>query len=173
MPSTYELIKGETIGSAAASYTFTAIPSTYTDLVVRISARGSDNAYDNDVMYITFNGTGGTAYSVTRLYANGASAFSNRSLSQAQIDEGGGVSGGLATSNTFSSFEMYVPNYTGTTQKPISIISLYENNGTTARMFADAALVNITSAFTSITLDLLVGNFVSGSSFYLYGISKS
>jgi hypothetical protein len=44
MPSTYTLIKGETIGSSAASYTFTAIPSTFTDLVLRISVRSTSGA---------------------------------------------------------------------------------------------------------------------------------
>ena len=47
MPSTYTLISSNVLASSAASVTFSAIPSTYTDLVVRASIR-SDATSDAD-----------------------------------------------------------------------------------------------------------------------------
>jgi hypothetical protein len=44
MANTYTLIASNTLGASAASVTFSAIPSTYTDLVVRYSAASCDAA---------------------------------------------------------------------------------------------------------------------------------
>ena len=52
MPATYTLIASNTLSSAAASVTFSAIPATYTDLVLRYSAR-SDGASVDD--YFSLN----------------------------------------------------------------------------------------------------------------------
>ena len=44
MATTYTLISSVTVGSGgAASIEFTSIPSTYTDLVLKLSARSSRN----------------------------------------------------------------------------------------------------------------------------------
>ena len=66
MPNTYELIKGETLTGSAASYTFSAIPSTFSDLVLKVSARTDVNA--NDQIILQINSDTGTNYSKTRLY---------------------------------------------------------------------------------------------------------
>ena len=45
MTATYELISTVTVSSAtAASMEFTSIPATYDDLVLKLSARGSDSS---------------------------------------------------------------------------------------------------------------------------------
>ncbi len=56
-------------GSSAASVTFSAIPSTYTDLVVRVSARnaGTANAYPS-IMRVRLNSDTSSLYSSTYLY---------------------------------------------------------------------------------------------------------
>ena len=54
MATTYTLITSQTLASSAASVTFSSIPSTYTDLVLRVSAR-TDNAAVSDGFYVGLN----------------------------------------------------------------------------------------------------------------------
>ena len=174
MPSTYTLIKGETIASSAASYTFTAIPSTFTDLVVRTSTRGSQvNANTN--MYIQFNGNTSAVYSWTYLDGTGTSASSSRLSGDTQL-RANKTTADNATANTFSSYELYLPSYTANQNKQISTINAQENN-TTANgdwyIDARANLFSSTTAISSVTFSLASGNFMAGSSFYLYGIKNS
>ena len=175
MPSSRFLISSQTLGSAAASVTFSSIPATYTDLVVKWSAR-SAQANATTRININLNGVSGTSYSFTKLQATGTSA------SSAQVGSfdkwwGEYVSADNATANTFGSGELYLPNYLSTVNKPASFFSVAENNTTVNGdwyVSALASLATITSAVTQIAFALNTGdNFMSGSSFYLYGISST
>jgi hypothetical protein len=171
MPSTYTLIKGETLASSAASYTFTAIPSTYTDLVLRVSSR-VDVAGIADFVNIIFSSDSGSKYSRTFLAGDGSSATSGRN--SANTVGGRFYSNATSTtSNTFSTTEIYIPAYLVSQNKPYSIITMSETNATAADMLAVASLFSSTAAITSIALTPASGNFVTGSSFYLYGIKNS
>jgi hypothetical protein len=175
MPSTYTLIKGETLASSAASYTFTAIPSTFTDLVLRYSAR-HNNAFSISQVLITFNGDTAANYSETVVYGTSTAAASGRQSGMSAIDFNY-VDADSATANTFSSNELYIPNYTISANKPMSWAGVTENNATTnnsAVIVANASLWRNTATISSITLTAAASrNFLTGSSFYLYGISKS
>ena len=73
---TYTPIATQTLGSAAASVTFSSIPGTYTDLVLRISARMSVSGPDNiNVKINSFI----NSHSYTELYANSGTVASARS----------------------------------------------------------------------------------------------
>ncbi len=166
MPSTYTLISSNVLSSTAASVTFSAIPSTYTDLVLRWSVNTS--SLQDGTIY--FNGTLGTTnYSRTFLAGNGATASSGRASNREAIDMD---YIGSATANTFASGEMYLPNYAGSVNKPLSTISALEANSTTAYLRANAGLARVTAAVTSLTI-AAAGTFSSGSSFYLYGVKNS
>ena len=176
MPSpTYTLIKGETLTSAASSYTFSAIPSTFTDLVLRWSAR-SAQANATTRININLNGVSGTSYSFTKLQGTGTTA-SSANVSGFDKWWGEYVSANNATSNTFGSGELYLPNYLSTVNKQASFFSVAENN-TSANgdwyVSALASLSTINSAITSVALTLNTGdNFMAQTSFYLYGVKKS
>jgi len=75
MANTYTLIESQVLGSSAASVTFSAIPATYTDLVLRYSAR-HNNAFSISQVLITFNGDTAANYSETVVYGNSVSAAS-------------------------------------------------------------------------------------------------
>ena len=167
---TYTLIASNTLSTSAASVTFSAIPSTFTDLVIRCAGR-SDSSFSAMLdIYVSFNGATAT-YSRTVLRAFGSSADSSRGSGSANWTLSG-VSGTPATANTFGDVELYIPSYTANQNKPIGVVSNIENNSATVnRINAIAGLVNITAAVTSIRLET-DGNFVAGSSFYLYGIKK-
>ena len=169
MPSTYTLISSNVLSSAAASVTFSAIPSTYTDLVVRWSGRG-DGAGS---YYITFNGTGGTSYSHTRITGSGSAASSGQASNAAFIQYVASLEDSSYTANTFDSNEIYVPNYTTSNNKPTGGGGTMENNATSSFMNATAGLFRSSAAITSLTIAAQSGNLVSGSSFYLDGIKNS
>ena len=168
--ATYTLISSNVLTTTAASVTFSAIPATYTDLVVRVSAR-SDRANTQDDIRITFNSTT-TNYSYTYLRGNGSAVVSS-SVNSDPWTWFGNIDAANATSGTFSNGELYIPSYTVSQNKPASAIMAMEDNATTAFMTANANLWRNTAAISSINFALGFGNFVSGSSFYLYGISNA
>ena len=174
MPATYQLISSNTLSSAAASVTFSSIPATYTDLVLRLSARSS-NAGRNDVVNMEFNANSSALYSTTILYGQGGGSFGSLRNSNATYTRiGYYISGDTTTSSTFGSQEFYIPNYTASQNKAISGFGVSENNATVQDLAVTAGLFRDTTAISSIKLTLLTGpNFMSGSSFFLYGIKNS
>ena len=169
MASTYTLISSQVLGSAAASVTFSSIPSTYKDLVLRVSAR-DDSTFENQVLDIKFNGTT-TGYSYTYVGNSGGTAVSG-GVSGSSLWRNYNINGGGATANAFGSSEIYIPSYTASQNKPMSSFSVVESNDTTANMGAEAGLWRNTAAITSIAIYASNGayNWVTNSSFYLYGI---
>jgi hypothetical protein len=172
--ATYTLISSQVLGSSAASVTFSSIPTTYTDLVVKASARG-DVAAVLGAMKINFNSDTATNYSYTQLLGNSSAATSTHATS-ATADTIINIDDASATTSTFGSFEIYIPSYNSTAAKPYFDIDVTENNlGTAgaADIQANAHLYRGTSGITSIVLTPSSGNFVTNSSFYLYGISNA
>jgi hypothetical protein len=171
MPSSRRLISSQVLGTAAATVTFSGIPSGYTDLVVRTSTRGSQ-ANANTNMFIKFNGDSSALYSWTYLQATGTSASSAQLSGDTQLRAEKTTSDN-ATANTFSSYELYIPSYTVSQSKPMSSINAQENN-TTANgdwyVDARANLYRSNTAISSVAFSLASGNFMIGSSFYLYGL---
>ena len=171
MANTYTLIASNTLSLSAASVTFSSIPGTYTDLVLKISARSDSSA---SAVGITYNSNTGTTHSRTLLFGNGTSALSinETGLTYVSLSYTGNPS--TYTTSTFSNTEVYVPNYAGSTNKVASVFSTTENNSTTSFIGASAGLWQNTSAITQMVIAFPGGsNFVSGSSFWLYGIKKN
>lgn len=175
MASTYTLISSNVLGSNTASVTFSSIPSTYTDLVLRGSVRGADAGGSNTIEYTKLQIVANSAstWSRTQLYGNGASAISLRETTDGVWVPIGSTQNETTTSNTFASFEYYIPNYTSTTNKQISAFGVSEQNGTTAFATVGAHLFQTSNAISSLTIYSNYGNNAAGSSFYLYGIKNS
>lgn len=171
MPSSRILIASNTLSSSATSVTFSSIPATYTDLVLRITSRETAAL---GYIQLRFNGLSTTLYSRTFLTGDGSAAASSNSSGADGIlaiyDEDSGY-----TASTFNSMEIYIPSYTASQNKPLSIYGVSETNAATAKMAATAALWRSTAAISSISLSKVSAtyNFVSGSSFFLYGIKNS
>ena len=129
MANTYILIASSTVGAGgASSIDFTSIPSTYTDLVVKLSLRTA-SGLATEQLFMKFNGSS-SSYSNKQLYGDGSSATS-AALSTSAIDIIN-INTGAATSNTFSSTDVYIPNYAGSNYKSTSADSVTENNATGA-----------------------------------------
>ena len=170
MPNTYTLIEAKTLASNTASVSFTSIPSTYTDLMLLISARTIRATYSDDSAAITFNGST-TSYSSKFIEGNGASASSY---------SGGSTNvslylpaDGAATANTFGNLSIYIPNYAGSAYKSFSSDVVMETNATTAYMTLTAGLWSNTAAINQITVTGVFANLKTNSTFYLYGIKNS
>jgi hypothetical protein len=171
MPTTYQLISSNTLSSSTASITFSSIPATYTDLVINISAQadGASNAFDN--ITLTFNGTGTTNQSSTRLTGNGSTVASSRGTNQGIIMPNVMPQTGV-TGSPWANVEVYIPSYTVAQNKPLSTFGASEGNDVTTWTAATAGLFSDTTTISSIVLTGST-NFKSGSSFYLYGIKSS
>ena len=167
MANTMTLISSVTVGSGgAATISFSSIPATYTDLIVKLSGRF--DAGQNKV-FISFNGSTANL-SFRSLLGTGSSALSQSgSTGEALLGDNSGF-----TANTFSNSEMYIPNYAGSNYKSVSADAVSENNGTLAYAFSYATLWSNTAAITSITLTPDTGaNFTQYSTAYLYGVKNA
>ena len=164
MATTYTLIASNTLSSSAASVTFSSIPATYTDLVVKFSVRTTDN----DTMLIGLNNVT-TSFSSRVLEGNGASAASYSNSSSGRYI-GYPI---ITTTSTFANGEIYIPSYTASQNKPFSAFTAAEANATTAYITAVADLWSNTSAINEVKFTTSTYSFVSGSSFFLYGIKNS
>jgi hypothetical protein len=162
--STYTPIATTTLGSTAASYTFSSIPSTYTDLILVV--RAALNAAGD--IYVQFNGDTATNYSITTLYGTGSAAGSTRFSSQTQalIAYYGNLTSTLGNTNQI----MQVQNYANsTTYKTF----LSRGNNAGSGLDANVGLWRSTSAINSIKLNNSASTFSVGSTFTLYGIAAA
>jgi hypothetical protein len=172
MATTFTKIAAVSVGVlGAATIDFTSIPSTYTDLCLKVSLRDNEAA-DATNIKITFNGST-TGYSERALRGTGSVAASfNATNPYVSIIY---MNSATSTSSTFGNTEFYFPNYAGSNAKSFSVDSVTENNGTFALATLNAALWNNSSAITSILLkpEGAITVFQQYSTATLYGINKS
>ena len=162
---TYEPIASITLGAATTSATFSAIPQTYTDLVVVINASMVSNASTNNY-YVTYNSDAGTNYSTTYAGGTGSSTSSGRASSQTRLDIA------YQPSTAIGQIIFQMQNYSNTTTFKSSISR--SSNATSNITFMYAGLWRSTAAITSISITTgVANNIVSGSTFNLYGIKAA
>ena len=164
--STYTPIATTTLGGSAASYTFSSIPSTYTDLVIVVSAILVSGGLD---LGIRFNGDTGTNYSATILTGNGTSASSTRETSQTRglLDYNGTPS----TTAGAHTLLVNVMNYANSTTYKTAIA---RSNNAAGGTDANVVLWRSTSAINSLTiLSTNVNNIATGSTLTLYGLAAA
>lgn len=174
MAPTYISIASTTLSSSAASVTFSNIPATYTDLLVRVSTRSDRTSVIGQELRMRFNNSSVSEYGHTALWATGGTVTTDIQANQGEIRKMRQVTTADNTANTFGTTEIYIPNYLSSTNKPIGSFGADENNtssdptiGVTAGLWVNTAAIN------RIDFILQVGNFVSGSTFHLYGIKNS
>lgn len=171
MATTFIKIASVTVGSGGSStLSFTSIPSTYTDLCLKLSLR--DTATGASVYGFSIvlnNDLTGARYSGRYLLGNGSAASSATNTDYALSYT---YDGGAATSNTFANSEIYFPNYAGSNQKSYSVDSVTEDNATAAYASLHARLYNQTTAISQVDV-YSSGTFAQYSTATLYGIKNS
>lgn len=173
MPTGYTLITSNTVGATSvATVSFSSIPSTYTDLIVKTSIRSTRAAAD-DAFYIYFNtDTTAANYKLRLFYGTGSSVLNYNASTYNDLT--GWINGDGSTLSTFGNGEFYVPNYTSSNAKSVSYDTVGENNASNASMGFTASSWSGTAAINKITIGSANGaNFMQYSSFYLYGIKNS
>jgi hypothetical protein len=171
--ATYTLISSNVLTSSAASVTFSSIPATFTDLVLRASVR-SDAAATVKETEIIFNADTATNYSFTNVLGLGSNGEASQQFGTLAYGWTGKIAAASSTSDTFANVEIYIPSYTASQNKQISSNNINENNNSIVEATAAVAVLwRNNAAITSILFYPRASNFVSGSSFYLYGISNA
>ena len=158
-----------TIGAGgAAAFAFTNIPQNYTDLLIRVSARGTYSGV-NDQLAISFNGST-SSYAYKQLYGIGSGGVGSQGGSTYPDSY---IAGGTSTSNTFGNTELYISNYSSSIRKAVLIDSVSESNTSAVASSLTGGYWANTSPIRSISVfNSLSGTFVQYSTATLYGIRK-
>jgi len=163
--STYTPIATTTFTSVATSYTFSSIPSTYTDLILIVNGGADSTGFD---AWIRLNGDTGSNYSSTNVYGTGTAAQSQResNVTFLRIDRQATWRSGNRTMNRAN-----IMNYANSTT--------YKTVITRGDAPADAAeaivgLWRSTAAITTIQVgNDASANFAVGTTMTLYGIAAA
>lgn len=170
MANTYYAIAATTLTTTTATITLSAIPTTYTDLLLKTSTRLTGNAGG---VFLTFNSSS-SSYSGVRMQQNGGTTW--------QSDNNGGLTDKIftigedsrATSGYFQAMDFYIPRYNDSINHACGSQSAAQNDATAyAYNLVNAPLWSNASAITSITLTPEAGSFAANSSVVLYGIKNS
>ena len=164
--STYTPIATTTLGSNTASYTFSSIPSTYTDLILVYVGQSLQSSDQN--LNLQFNSdTSGGNYSYTRLLGTGSVAASGRgsNLNSMQV--------GLTSSDGQSNCIFQIQNYANTTTYKTALARA----NTPALVEAGVGLWRSTSAINSVTIRAdasdVNNRLTAGTVITLYGIAAA
>ena len=173
MANTMKALQTVTVGAGGVNnLSFTNIPQTYTDLIIKISARRSSAGLGGPLV-IYFNDDLSNVYSNYRLLGNGSavSANANTPLTVGLVGEGVGDG---ATANTFSNADIYIPNYASNTlQKAYGSDMVGENNATEAYITLIPGNWGNTNPITKITIEsgsAPTSQIMQYSTFTLYGV---
>jgi hypothetical protein len=171
MANTFTLIASTTVGSGGAStISFSSIPQTYTDLVIKMSVRGTGAVVNRNIL-ISFNGSSSN-FTMRNAVSEGGTLASYTQGAYGGTNPTGYNPGNTATASTFGSADFYFPNYTSNNNKSVSVDSVGENNNANGYLWLSANLWSSSSAITSLTFTEDANNFAEFSTAYLYGIKK-
>ena len=162
--STYTPIATTTLGSNQASYTFSSIAGTYTDLILVINGKHSAN--QNEDYGLRFNSDTATNYSSTYLRGDGSSASSGRASNQTKT-----ISGWLNATD-IGTYINQIQNYANTTTYK-TVISRGAQTDSDTYLSANVSLWRSTSAITSITVVPAAASLATGMTLTLYGIAAA
>lgn len=165
-----QIIAHQELSSTQTSITFSSIPQTYTDLYLVLSLRGDLN---NPQIghFLRFNNDSGANYKTRWLSSSGSSVSVASQTTETYIYSGQAPAA-TSTGSTFGNTSIYIPNYTSSSQKPVSIDATRENSATAVWQAWVAGLWTGTAAINRVDLVCEVSNWVAGSSATLYGIKS-
>jgi hypothetical protein len=173
MALTYNLISSVTLSGNASTISFTSIPQTFTDLLVKLSAKTNVNG-DVDGIRVSINGTDTyPSGNSTRMYAADTTGYSNTSYNNIVMP-----GSGTGLTNSFGSADIYFGQYTlsgrqklyladsafGKFADPYSFLMVGSGSNSNSDAITSISFGNFDSGGTA---------FVTGSSAYLYGIKKN
>lgn len=175
-PAAMVLIAKSVLVSPAANFTFSAIPATFNHLTLKLMARSSKAATDDNVT-LQFNTDSGTHYTRNLIDITDASAVEKTDATQTSLntygDNLGVITAASASAGAPGFLEYEILSYANTTfWKTVRWIGGWNDTTVGSTMLEVAGGVwQSTAAINEIVLALLSGsNFIIGSAAYLYGI---
>lgn len=160
----YTAIASQTLGSSVTSVTFSSIPGTYRDLILVSNVSGSSGGGID--VNLRFNGDSGGNYHRVNMSGSGSSTGASVSTGVAQLQLSSFVA--LQTTatwvNVFQVFDYAQTNKHKSALWRTNEASTWGTEAMTGRWASTAAI-------TSIVLSTSFGDFTSGSTFSLYGVS--
>ena len=171
--ATYTPIASQTLSASASEILFSNIPQGYTDLIVIVQGR-FDSANTIREIGFRFNGDSGTNYSSTRIIGDGSTASSDR-LTNFNNMRFGVLPAASATASELGNAIFHLQNYSNSTTYK-TVLNRTNYAGTGGWTVASVGLWRNTAAITSLRIaisETQTGNFVSGSTFTLYGITAA
>lgn len=168
----YQSIATMSVGSGgASSVTFSSIPSTFTHLQIRYTARQGSNG----AIWLTYNSdTSISNYAIHRLWGDGSGTTSQGWGTGNFKQFVSGIPGSTDLANSFGVGVIDILDYANANKyKTSRSLSGYDVNGSTpnpGQIYLNSGLWLNTSAISSITIESQSANFAQYSSFALYGI---
>lgn len=164
MAKTYEKIATTTLGSSAASVTFSSISGSYTDLIIVVVPKLVSGTAQ---VQFRLNGDTGSNYSLLRMggtgSAYGSDAISNVSFGQLSWYGYAGATFGQVITASLN-------NYSNTTTYKTM---LSRNNNANYGVGMNACTWRNTAAVNEILIYSDAANFDTGSTFTIYGIKAA
>jgi hypothetical protein len=165
--STYTPLATQTLGSAAASVTFSSISGSYTDLVLVVNQQAT-TANNHGIQ---FNGDTGANYRAHYLGGNGSVAFAGDFGASQTSANAGWVSGSTQSANVFGTIIVDILDYANTSKyKTVRSLTGSDNNGSGLVGLFSSLWMN-TSAINRIDMSPAAGaSWVQYSQIALYGV---
>lgn len=174
--NTMTLISSYTVtGSATSNFSFTSIPSTYSDLCIKLSGRHT-TAGGEDTPFVRFNNDSGSNY----YFVFGSGRGGVPTVSGAVPTSAfwcGTIPGAGDTSGSFSNIDIYLPNYASTTlKKSVRAESIVSGMVGSLYQRTFGGYWNATAAaISTVTIGIVSAgyNYDLGTTAHLYGIKNS
>ena len=169
-PGDYDLLETEILTGSQSSVTFSSLNSTYgadyQHLQIRAVVR-TNRAIVGDVLYTTFNGTGGTSYNWHYLYGDGSSVASTGAGNDSEIEifriASSGTTGDVFGASVIDILDAFETTKF-TTIRHLSGVASNQNE-----IHLGSGAFRSTNAIDSIGFTS-IGDYVTGTRFSLYGL---
>jgi hypothetical protein len=154
-------------GSSTAAVTFSVLPGTYNEILIKWYGGSTSGSAINARM--TFNGDTGSNYAANGYYQGGGSAPASGGAASQSFCAAGTLSSAAASSQ-----EIELPGYADTSfdktgWSQIDSFSSVSSTSDNYQQVYDCLWAN-TAAITSITITMPTSDFAAGTKFFVYGV---
>lgn len=175
MAYTYSKLAETNVGAGGTSaITFNNIPQNYTDLIIKLSARSTGTGDLTTYVDMIINGNTGAFYNQRNISGMLNSTVTNQTWANQNSFYVYQINTSSSTANTFSNSEVYLPNYSGSNPKSISVDGVSESNTSSSNSRGDALVSGLYNqsgpSIVSLKFTASGGNFAQYSTATLYGI---
>jgi len=165
MPTpTYTPLANITLGSAAASVTFSSISQSFRDVVLVFNGSTSSST----LIWTRFNGDTGTNYNYVVMAGNAAGTYSANGTFNV-----GYLADTSVSANTNFMVQLSLMDYSATDKHKSALVRSGIEYSSGTAVYASAHRWANTAAVTSIVFTTATGNWNAGSTFSLYGIASA